>query len=56
MTSVCVNDYSTPCGCLEVIQFIVSTVIYGLSSKLYTHAYQCMYAVVWSPDIVLCVL
>ena len=55
MTSVCVHDYSTPC---EIIQFIVSTVIYALSSKLYTHAYQCMYmyAIVWSPDIVLCVL
>ena len=22
MTSVCVHDYSTPCGCLEIIQFI----------------------------------
>ena len=45
MNSVCVHDYSTPCGCLESIQFTVSTVIHAVS-------YTCIEVhVFWSPDI-----
>ena len=32
MTSVCVHDYSTSYGCLEIIHLIVSTVVHAVSS------------------------